>query len=344
MEMNDAIREKCDLLADNYSVLADKYKLEDNLMCMVTGLIFTSADSKADIEKLSECRKILKKQTGIFSKLRATMELAVLGKMALSDDPEKYIADVSKVYEKTGSAKLKESSYVVPVCLMICDLGLMEDSDSIAAKAKEIIERMKSAHPLLTTTEDTSFAMLLALSYKDVDTIIRDIEEGCDYLKNEYKPGISKDTAQNLCEVLAVTYGDMRSKCDKVARIYKAFKKRRSDYGKENELTALASLVDIDLDPETLAGEIIEAAEYLKDKDGFSDKILGEKHRLMYATLLIADVYGRNTDLANNPAISSTLSIITAKRIAAAISLIFNIAVNVLPEVLAVVSESSEEK
>lgn len=329
--MNDMIREKCELLANNHSAIKKKFAFENDLMCVAAGLIFSVADREADVEKMAECRKILRNQTGLFSKLRKTVELAIISKMALSDDPERYIAGVMKVYEMLRKAKFEENSYMALAGMMICDLGAQDNCDEVIEKAQEILKRMEKTHPFLTSSEDTSFVILLALSYKDADTIIKDLEDGYEYFRKMNKLWGSKDAVQGLCEVLAVTYGDMRSKCDKVVNIVKAFKNRKAAFGNDKELPALGTLADIDMSPVELADEIIAASELLKEKAGFGDKAVNKEQRMMYAAMLIACAYGQDPDVMSNPMISNTFSIITAKRIANTVSIIINLATEIIP-------------
>lgn len=328
------ITEKCDLLVNNRTAIAKKFSGENNLMCIAAGVIYTMADENVDIEKMAECRKLLKEQAGFFSELRKMAELIILSKMTLSEDPKKYVSDLKSVYDKVKNAKFKDSPYLVLACVIICDLGVSDDCDKIIEKAKEIMDRMEKEHPILTSKSDFSFIMFLALSYKDVDTILKDMEEGYDYLKNTYKLNVTGNAMQGLCELLAVTYGEMQSKCDRVVRIYKTFKNHKSAYGSDAEFSTLGILADIDESPEKLVDEIIEAADYLKEQSGFTDKVSDRKQRLMYATLLVADVYSRNADVLHNPLISNTLSILTTQRIVKTITVLVNIATQVLPAVL----------
>ena len=73
---------------------------------------------------------------------------------------------------------------------------------------------------------------------------------------------------------------------------------------------------------------------YEKVKNGTIKKWIPYVLRLMYATLLVADVYSRNADVLHNPLISNTLSILTTQRIVKTITVLVNIATQVLPAVL----------
>ena len=343
--MNDLIQTKCDLLADNRALIAKKYIFENNLMCIAAALIYTAADETADIEKLTESKKILKKHTGAFSKLRSITELVLLCKMTLSDNPEEYPERLKSVCATLKRAGFDNNSYLVQASMLICDLDAQDDSETIASKAKEIMKRLNKAHPMLTSSEDVTSVILLAMSYKDADTVLSDLEAGYVYFTENYKLGLPKNSVQELCEILAVTYGDMASKCDTAARIYNCLRQRKAYFAKGTMFATLGLLTDTGLTPDELAEEIMEAAEYLKGKDGFYNKENdeeSEKRRMMYAALLIACACGGDSDIVNSPAIGNAISDITAKKIATAVTFTLNIAGSLIPALLG--SESSESE
>lgn len=317
------VKEKSDLLVDNFSGIHKKFVLEAKLMSLAAGLVFTSAGKKADVERMKECRKLLEKKTGILSNFRLTTELVLVSKMALSKDPEAYLDYVIAAYKKISKGTLLENSYMVLAAILICDFERQNEIDEIVDKANEIVKAMNKEHPILTANEDTSFAVFLALSYKDANTIINDVEECYKYLKETCKCKASSNAIQGLSEVLAITYGDMKHKCDKVMRIFNAFTAHEAEYGTGDEFVALGSLIDIDLDPDTLVNEIIEAEAYLKGKIGIGEK--ERKERLMYAALIVVYACGGNTAIMDNAVISDTLSILISQRISTMITIITNI-------------------
>ena len=108
---------------------------------------------------------------------------------------------------------------------------------------------------------------------------------------------------------------------------------------------ALGLLTDTGLSPEETVDAVMDAAEYLKEKEGFRDKDqkdFGQK-RLMYAALLVADVYGRNSDMTNNPAIGNAITDIHAKRTAQAVSVTANVIANLIPALLGSESDEPDE-
>ena len=331
--MNDQLHEQCDLLVKNRSAIQKSFLLEKELMAVAAALIFTNEGVEADTEKMKACRKLLNKKTRLLSNLRDIVDLVILSKMALSESPEKYLDDFLSVYNKIIKGKFLENDYMALASVLILDHGLENECDEIIARANEIMKRMNSDHPIITSADDTSFIMFLAITRKNVDSILADLTEGFSYIKS-CKTGINDDPIYELCEVLAVSYGDMTEKCDKAMKIYKALVKLGSDYGSGYVVSSLGSLIDTDIEPDKLAGEIVEAEVYLKGQKGFGDLSMDRKTRVLYAALLAAGVYGNNEKAAGNSVISNTLSIVWAKKIAKMISMLIQVAPSVASAVI----------
>ena len=329
--MNEALNKKCELLLNNLSLVNRVFLLNDPLLSLASALIFTSADREADPEKLSECKKILGRNTGLLSNLRANPRQVLLSKMALSDDPESYLSCVKDVYRKIHQGRKLENTYMFLAAILICDLGRQDEAEELVSKAEAVRSLMEKDHPVLTASEDTSFIMLLALTDKSVDTIVSDVREAYDYLKKTCRIGAGSNGIQGLSEVLSVSYGDTKEKCDRAVRILNTFKDRDERYGTDSELAVLGSLIYVDLDVDTLADEIIETAALLKENKGFKDEAMGRTRRLMYASMLVSEVYGKESAVMGNAIISNTISSVIAKQISVAISVAVNLASAAVP-------------
>ena len=321
--MNNTVKEKCDLLFVNRDRIASEFKWDESLMQASAAMILTGADKETDIERLKECKKILHNNARALSSFRSTAETVVVCKMAQADDPAKFFEDLKKVYGPVSKAKFSDSGYIIQAAISICEAGRIDETDEIVAKFKELMQKMSKIHPVLTDSGDVIFAMLLALTDKPVDTIIETIEEGYNYLRQEVKIRISANEIQGLCEVLALTDGNMKEKCDKVVRIYNTFLNHGIRYGKEyNEFAALGALIDIDMDPEILFQEIMETEAYLKTHKGFGGLSMDKKLRLLFASMLVGDTYGMDSSAINGVALGSSLAAIIAEEIALMICVI----------------------
>ena len=330
--MTDELKNKCGLLIHNLEVINKKYMLEDAGLCLMAAIVFTSADKEADADRLAECRKILDKNTSLLSNLRANPKMVLLSKMALSDEPEQYVSDVRDVYQKIHKGTQLENSYMSLAAIHICDLGRQDEAEELIDKAEQITQRMNKEHPILTASDDTPFIMLLALTEKSVDTILGDIEEAYDYLKNTCKIAASSNSIQGLSEVLAISYGDTKEKCDKVMRLLNALKAKDAKIGSDSEIIVLGSLIDCGIDTDSLVNEIIEAEALLAENKRFKGEKADMKKRLMYASMLASEVFGRQYAVMDNSVMSNILSGVIAKQISLAISIATNLASAAIPK------------
>ena len=338
--MTDNLKKKCELLIQNRAAISDKFKFEKDVMSIVAALIFTGADKEADIEKLEECRKILSKHTSAFSEYRDAIKLALISEMALSGEPEQYIDDVKDVYRKLHKGKIKDNSYMVLAAMLICDLGRQDDADVIIEKYNEIMKHNEKQHPFLTDSEDIPYVILLALSGRSVDSVISDIDESFDYLKNICKIGSGSDSIQGLSEILALTDGDIREKCESVITIINALKAGKADIG-GYALPALGILINSGESAETIANDIIEADKYLRNCKGFDEKAAEIGQRMMFAASLAAVSYEAASPAISNICIGSAFSIIKPKQVATMIT----VTGNILPALLEVfLSSGSSDK
>ena len=325
--MTDTLRNKCELFERNRAAIAKNFMFEKDLMSIAAGLIFTGADKEADVDKLKECRSILSKHTGFFSEYRDAVKLALLSEMALTEAPEQYIEDVKAVYQKLHKGHFRDNSYMVLAAMLLCDLGRQNDADEVVDKHNEILQRMEKLHPILTDSSDISYVILLALSDRTVDAIIEDMTVCLDYLKKELKIKIGSDSIQGLSEILALTDGNIREKCDSVMRLYDALKERKAETGDGSVFSTLALLINTNESPDVIVSEILEADEFLKSCKLFQEKSGAEnkKQRLMFAQLLAASSYGTGSSMINNAFINTALSVIKTQQIAAMITVFSNV-------------------
>jgi hypothetical protein len=176
---------------------------------------------------------------------------------------------------------------------------------------------MNKEHPILTSSEDIIFAVLLVMTGKSVDTIITEMEDCYDYLKKELKIRVGANEIQGLGEIRALTDGNMREKSDRALRIYNAFGERGVKYGKSyNEFASLGALIDVDVETRVLVDEIIETADYLKESKKFGGWVMDKKQRLMFAAMLVGDAYNAESAIITGSAIGSTVSMVIAEEVA----------------------------
>ena len=328
--MTDKLKRKCELLIKNRESIMKGFKSEQKQMGIAAGLLYAGADMEADVEKLKVCMEIMEAHTEVFSGFRKDVKLALLSKMAMSEDPEKYIADVVTVSGMIGKGKKSDNAYTILAAMLICDQGKQNEAAAVIERYEELMGRMEKTHPILTSSEDISYAMLLALSGRNIDDVMEDMEEAGKYLKENGGLGAGKNALQGLSEVLALTEGDMKNRCDRLAEICRIFKEKKLAFGKGTELGTLVPLLGIDEKPEVLVDEIIEAEEFLKKSKDFDGNSAGQENRLMFAAILVAECYGEKSLSNDNAVISNAVAAIKTTRIA----LVVNAITNILPGML----------
>jgi len=306
--MQTEVMEKCDLLVRNRNLIYKGFMFEDSFMQVIAALAFVERDETAEVKAIKECRKILRKKHSAFSYLRGNNELFISTKMALSENPEKYLDDVTQTYEKLQSGKFIGSIFRVLAAVLICDAGLADNSDKVIEKTENLMQGMKSAHPFLTNDEDTCMAVLLAMTDKSEENILSELESSYLEIKNEFM--LYKNSAYSLCQVLTSFDGAYKKKCDRTVKIYDAFKEAGVKYGREYELASLGLLTDIQMDPKDIVAEVIGTAEYLKSKRGFNFWYMTKQTRLMFAAIIVADNHIKNVITSDATTVTSVMQLI----------------------------------
>ncbi len=312
--MKDTIQKRCELLVENRNIIHEGFKLENSLLKAVAGAAFAEKEKKVDVEYLKECRKILRDKQGALSYFRGNNELIVSTRMALSSDPEKYIDELVEVYNKFQKGKFFGSTYRVLAAMSICDVGKFSEADAIIEKTNAIMTGMKKNHPFITSDEDTSFAVLLAMTEKDVEEILTELEDAYQYIKKSFS--LHENAAYSLTQVLTVYDGNYEDKRDKVLEIYNAFKAAGLKYGKEHELASLGTLININRSAEELVSEIAEAAEFFNGKKGFGMLDMSRQTKLMLGAMVISSVYSEENSVTDASVTSGALAMIIAEQTA----------------------------
>lgn len=311
--MNNLIQRKCELLVENRQLAGKTSLLEGGLIKMVAAASFTEKDKTIDVEELKSCIKLLRSKQGIFSDLRGNNELIIGSKMALSGNPEEYLEDLLGVYKKFQQGKIFGSEFRVLAAASICDTGKASQADAVIEKTNELLKGMKKDHPFLTSDEDTSLAVLLAFKEKSVEDILTELEETFQYIKKNF--AFHENASYSLSQVLTTYDGTAEQKGQKVLDLFNAFKEAGAKYGKNYELASLGILININKNIEEIVSEVIETAEFLKNKKGFGILEMDKATRLMLGSMLVSEVYGASDSAVSASVSSGALAAVIAQEL-----------------------------
>lgn len=312
--MRNNLSTLCKNFIENRDTIKETFGWESTYLYPVCASIFTDKGQKVHSEKMKSCLDILKTQVGLFSGFRGTSKLVMVSLLAIDKEPEQKLKNALDVF-----SLLKEhffSSQFLPLASMvITNLAEPEHYANIAKRTRHIYELMKKDHPFLTSSEDSVFAALLALSPLTDKEIVTETKDCYDLLKPKFSSG---NAVQSLSHVLALSQGTPKDKCQRTIAIFNDLQKKGYRYGTTYELATLGILAMLPTDSDSVVNDIMDVDHFLSAQKGYGIFGIPKKLRLMHAGMLVtSDHIGNpNNSTINSAAIGATLSLIAAQQAA----------------------------
>lgn len=312
--MRQELQILCTDFIKNRDLAKEAFAWESSYMPPICAGILTDKKHDFTVETLKEFRQMIKDRTGICSNFRGKGIAPMACMLAISDDAEKLITDAFHIYEELIK-KFWSSRYLPLVAMIIAQIAEESQYLTIVQKSKQIYDLMKQEHPFLTSSEDGSFAALLAFSESSPEAIIAEAEKCYKILKSKF---FSRNALQSLSHVLALGEGSAEMKCRKLEELFEELKSKDHKYGTDYELATLGALSIQSKDVAQLVQEVIEVADYLENQKGYGFFGATKKQRLMHATMLVCKAEGNNesSQIMNSTAISGTIAMIAAEEAA----------------------------
>lgn len=286
--MRETLRNKCELFADNYMALSKNFKWGYTINNKLGALLYTMDNRIADIGAISNCRQIIKDNTGLFSQFKDMTSFVTAVMLSLHEEPELTLRNAVEIYNKLKQEGFHASPYLVLSALSIVFQADPSDYDQIVRITKNYYSGMKEEHRFITSSDDYGFAALLALSGKPIEQTIREIEECFQILRQNF---LYKNSIQALSQVLAFSEENAPEKCRRTVDLYEALINRRCKSGQGFELSFLGVMALLKKDTQLLADETAEVNEYMKDKKGFGFWSISSRERIMFSAALVCDDY-----------------------------------------------------
>lgn len=249
-------------------------------------IVEESEENKESLmEKIAECKAILKRRVRITSAFRDHLMLPLVIRMALSADPETYLMGILKTYDTIKPTYFTGSSQRLITAMVIYENTPPGYVEYVCKRTYKIYEKMKKEHPMLTGQEDMPFAALIAMDGEDVDDVIVEMEGCFRILKKEYV--VKMSPMQNVSHVLALTDEDPQQKTQKYIALHNAFSSGTRNNGLGPLLIVLAVLSILDIGVEELTREVKEMSGFIKQIKGF-DKKFNRLDGMLIACALVA--------------------------------------------------------
>ncbi|MBQ8411846.1 MAG: DUF4003 family protein [Ruminiclostridium sp.] len=289
-------------------MMKDIFKWENTYIIPVSAMMLKG---KADEEKIQYCKKLVKKNKGVFSGFRGNVLLPLVAKLALDPSPDEKLEKISKIYDALKKYFFGNESLVFTATLL-ADIISPEEAMEVSAKGKQIYKLMSKEHPFLTSSEDNVFAVLMALSEKSEKALITEMEDCYKYLK---KPFGSGNSVQTLSHILSLADGDYKEKSQRIVDIYNGLKDAGRKYSKYFELSVLASLALTDMSVNEIVSDILDVDAFLSEQEGYGFWSIDKKTRLMHSAMIVAGVYA-DSEIINAAVVTGTLAMLAAQQAA----------------------------
>jgi len=306
--MNESALKNCLLLIENRDRVKTVFRWDYSIIHLACAGIYTSKGLEVNLPVLQGCKELLKNKVSFFSNFRGTARAPIVAMLATSKNPEQTLDNALTVY---GMLKKEfwTSSYLPLTAMIIAQSAEPYQYEAITARTRRIYNRMKSEHPFLTSSEDSTNCALLALSGKSDDEMIYDIEACYSFLKPYF---FSSNAVQSLSHILALGQGSSEEKCRKALDLYFGLKSAGYKYGTSYELPTLGVLTFTQVPNRQIISEMIEINNWLAHQKGFGFfSSISSRQRLMYAGIVTMREY-INEELMQSTAVNSVISIIQA--------------------------------
>ncbi len=284
--MNERIQEICEQIAENRKAVKKASFGAMELVRSAAAALITCAGQDADTERIKECKKILKKNQGIFSDFRGYSQLVIMSKMSIQEDPEQYLSDASAVYKEIREGRFFTNEIMALAAMCIVDAGRTAESSEIAEKTRTLLKEMNDRHPFLVNNGSTAYAALLALTPKSVPQILDEVEACYEIVKDRFP--LHKDAEYALCQVLSIYDGDPEAKCERAMGLFQKFRDSGVRYGKDHELAFLGVLANLDESDDVIISEVTDACDCLRQYPGFGFFSMNKQTRLLFGSMITA--------------------------------------------------------
>ena len=186
--MRSTLSGLCKSFMENKERIRVAFAWENSYLHPVCAALFINQRQIADTDWMKRCKGILEEHTGAFSGFRGIAKLSMISYLALDGSPERRMQKALMVYDAMKE-HFFSSQYLSVASMMISGMAEKDRYEEIARRTRRIYDLMRKEHPFLTSSEDSVFAALLALSEKSDEEVIRETEDCYRLLKEQFFNG-----------------------------------------------------------------------------------------------------------------------------------------------------------
>lgn len=293
--MRQSLLDIVNLFIKNKDIMKKNLKFEHEGIHYTGSIIYTEKNQSVDFDRIKNAKDIIKDNTKMFSTFRGVGYTLGAIRLSLNTYPENKFKETLRVYELLKK-EFSGSEYLSSIAYFIAEAketSLLNVEDLIKS-SKEVYTKMKKNHPFLTSSDDISLAVLIAMNTENIDETIEDMESYYNNLKDKFSIG---NPLQSLSHVLSLNRGNIEERALKVINIYDKLKDKKLKYGRNYELPLLGILALSNESVESITEDIEEVYNKFKEVGVVKTFGLSKTQGLMYASLLVAiDYYKKDSN------------------------------------------------
>ena len=309
---------------ENRKRIERTFKMSTPQTHCLCALLLGLDDRDADLESIRRGKKILKKNTGIFSAFRGLGMAPAAIKIGEYEDGAQRLNDAKDNLKKLKAAGFAPTDYLCPAAFLMAKCH--DRAETVAKNARENYLEMRHAHRILTGGEDVMFAVLFAMYEAGPAELLIRADTAMEHLSVRFG---RTNAAQMASFAIAMSDGDADLLALRTERLYDAVREAGEKNREMLDLPLLAFLAGLGVPEQETGALIAELSAYLKEQKGFSAMRVGRSQRLFYATSLAAidallsapktESFAKERDLLQTIMMSGILLFIVASMAAAAV-------------------------
>ena len=293
--MKELLETLCDKFLLNLGLFTDFCPLERDILYPVCANVMCTADTEFDLAKYRNSMALIKENSKMLSSFRSTIRPLIASWLSVSGDPRGGMERCLECYDILRKY-FTNSEHLALMAVMLQRITDKSNAEDYIKRGRQIYDRMKKEHRILTTKEDVAFAIMLAFSEKSDDELIEDMEESYKLLKHS----ADKNSIQTVSHVLAMAGGKPEEKCAKFMELYDSMIKKGRKYGKHYELAMLAALAMTKFDSGEILSDISDVENFLSEHNTVADlSEFGKSEPVSHAFMLLTTAYASDENVGD---------------------------------------------
>ncbi len=323
--MQGSIVRRTEQFIENRRRIERTFRMSTPQVHCLCALLLGLDDRDADLQSVRKGRRILRRNTGMFSAFRGLGMAPAAIKLGEREDGELRLNFAKDNQRKLKAAGFAATDYLCPAAFLMAKQH--DQADEVAQNAYAHYVEMRHAHRTLTGGEDVMFAVLFAMYGADVSETAARADAAMELLSVRFSRTNASQMASFAIALSDQPAGELAKRTE---GLYDAVRAAGEKNREMLDLPLLAFLASLDVPEAETTARIVALSAYLKEQKGFSAVRIGRSQRLFYATALAAidalhaaplspEAFAKKRDLLQTVMLSGILLFVAASMSASGI-------------------------